>query len=355
MVTGSVPGEPEEVRILTGLFAVNWGQVMPWCQLQDNDNDQNQNTGNGGDLVKHTVYLAVLDYLLAHAPWSTELRVRECHGGRGMYRVHNPDNRRPLLTCLYNPLDADVGLLLHDVQRASQIALAVWPADRPNFEWYSGSALVNAWRLGSAQAGRLRLELYELAPDTRAVLRAVFAVPGLQLPRVDARILPEPEDQSDFDGELHIETSVDAWDSQDLVLLDPFAMWRQSQDQPRRNRYRRIVERLIGRGQQSPLLLLFWTWGHAFPVAEGDLNGTNESVPNGYQELRGLLHQANRHFIRVTWRWGLQFAMWILVPDSHLVALSDALRLRCDELRDHLQQRGCNGQQANPDIAVEYD
>ena len=328
---------------------------MPWHQLQDPGNPENRNAGNGGDLGKHTVYLTVLDYLLAHAPWSTELRVRECHAGRGMYRVPDDDIRRPLLECLYNPIGADVGIMLHDVQRASQSALTVWPARLAALKWYSGSAVVNAWRLGCDQAGCHRLEVYELAPQTRNVLRAVFAAPGLQLPRLDVRILPEPEDQRDFDGEKHIENNVSTWNSQDLVLLDPFAMWRQNQDQPRRNRYRRIIERLIARGQESPLLMLFWTWGRAFPVADGDLDGTNTRVGNGYQELRGLLHQANRHFLRVTWRWRLQFAMWVLVPESHLTALCAALQRHCDDIRDHLQQRGCGGRLANPNIEVVVD
>ena len=317
---------------------------MPWRQLHDPGNPENNNAGNGGDLGKHTVYLTVLDYLLARTPWSTELRVRECHAGRGMYRIPVGDGRRPLLECLYNHIDADVGVLLYDVQRASQSALAVWPAHLPDFEWYSGSAVVNAWRLGCAQSGSHRLELYELAADTRGVLRAVFAAPGLQLPRVAVRSLPEPEDHGVFDGEMHIENNINAWNSQDLVLLDPFAMWRDVQEQQRRNRYRRIIERIISRGQESPLLILFWTWGRAFPVADGDLDGTNTPVPNGYQELRGVVHQGNRRFIRVTWRWGLQFAMWVLVPESHVDTLCATLQLRCDQIRDHLRKAATNSQ-----------
>jgi hypothetical protein len=328
---------------------------MPWHQLHDPRNLENRNAGNGGDLAKHTVYLTVLDYLLGHSPWSSELRVRECHAGRGMYRIPAGDIRRPLLQCLYDPICAEVGVLLHELQRASQSALAVWPAHLADFEWYSGSAVVNAWRLGRAQAGSHRLELYELAADTRRILREVFASADSQLQRLDVRVLPESEDECDFDGELHIENNVSSWNSQDLVLLDPFAMWSQDKDQPRRNRYRQIIERLIARGQGSPLLMLFWTWGRAFPVADRDLDGTNSPVENGYQELRGVLHQANKHFIRVTWRWGLQFAMWVLVPESHLEALSAALQRRCDDIRDHLQQRGCRGRLANPNIEVVVD
>ena len=43
---------------------------------------QNQNAGNGGDLVKHSVYLA----LLRRAPGGhRELHVVEAHAGKGVY------------------------------------------------------------------------------------------------------------------------------------------------------------------------------------------------------------------------------------------------------------------------------
>ena len=54
---------------------------MTWM-LQTDQNRQNGNAGNGGDLVKHTVYLALLDELLKHEPWRSNLRLRECHAGR---------------------------------------------------------------------------------------------------------------------------------------------------------------------------------------------------------------------------------------------------------------------------------
>jgi len=122
---------------------------MPWRGQRDPENPENSNAGNGGDLVKHTVYLAVLNYLLAHSPWKEQLRVRECHAGRGMYRIPSldPAGRRPLLTCLFDPFDVDVGIPLHDLQRATQTALDVWPDHPDDLEWYSGSAVLNAWVL----------------------------------------------------------------------------------------------------------------------------------------------------------------------------------------------------------------
>jgi len=325
---------------------------MLWQQLNDPENPENKNAGNGGDLCKHTVYLAVVDYLLTQPPWSENLRIRECHAGRGMYRVPT-EARRSLLECLYRPIDSKIDVLLHDEQRASQTALSVWPGQTSAVQWYSGSAVLNAWRLGDAETGNHLLELYEYAPDTRAILRALFASPALSLPRVSVRVLPEPERSGSFDGEVYIENNVSKWNSHDLILLDPFAMWRQTPDQLRRSRYRRIVEKVIALGDDSPMFILFWTWGRAFPVAEGDLDGTQVRVKDGYQDLRDLLHRANRRILRVTWRWELQFAMWIVVADSHVEELCIRIQRQCAELSRHLQTHGYR--MSSPEIDVIID
>ena len=306
-----------------------------WTGLQDHDNRENKNAGNGGDLVKHTVYLTVLEHLLNHAPWRERLRVRECHAGRGMYSIPVNDRRRSILECLYEPVDADDGVPLHDRQRVSQQALGVWPANPTGPFWYAGSAVLNAQRLTAGPWKHL-IEFYEMRPDTRSILRTVLAALGLSASRVESRVLPAVEDGRLFDGERYVETNIGRWDSRDLVLLDPFAMWRQARHQTQRDRYGRIVDTVITKGQESPLLVLFWTWGRAFPAADGDLQDTNPRVSNGYQDLRARLLQAGRYLISIVWRWDLQFAMWVLVPDSQRHRLTAALRQRCHEVRDHL-------------------
>lgn len=315
----------------------------------------NKLAGNGGDLVKHTVYLTVLDYLLARYPWSSQLRVRECHAGRGIYPIPSPDDRRALLECLYDPVSEETGVLLHDTQRASQSALGVWPADTRAFEWYAGSALLNAWRLRRAETGKHRHELYEQDAETRKSLREALSDPQLELPRVDVRILPEPPDKGEFDREEHVATNIINWNSQDLILLDPFAMWREEKHQSQRDRYRSILDQLTALGQDSPLLTLFWTWGQAFDVADRDLAGTSRAVPNGYHALRALLHDVRGPFIRVTWRWGLQFAMWVVVPDSHVNALCVSLQCRCDQLRDHIRRHGGKERLGDPNVLVRLE
>ena len=138
------------------------GQV--WMDCHDPRNRQNKNAGNAGDLVKHTVYLAVVDSLLQADPWRDHLRVRECHAGRGLYRIPSGDRRMRSLKVLCDPVDDDNGVLLHDRQRAAQRTLRVWPSDLGGLGWYAGSAALNTQRLASA-SGRHRIELYERELD----------------------------------------------------------------------------------------------------------------------------------------------------------------------------------------------
>ena len=41
------------------------------------ESEQNENAGNGGDVIKHSVYLAVLDELRGHERWREQLHVLE--------------------------------------------------------------------------------------------------------------------------------------------------------------------------------------------------------------------------------------------------------------------------------------
>ena len=132
-------------------------------------------------------------------------------------------------------------------------------------------------------------------------------------------------------------------------------MWRQPADQIKRNRYGAVLDGLLRCGADCPSLILFWTWGRAFPVADGDLSGTNQPVKNGYQDLRAKLHKANVHFVRVTWRWGLQFAMWVVVPGAHVIALRDNIGMHCRLLRDHLIRHGSGQNPTYPLGSVTID
>ena len=49
------------------------------------ENKQNSNAGNGGDLLKHSAYLALLDELVSREPWHHEIHIVEAHSGKGVY------------------------------------------------------------------------------------------------------------------------------------------------------------------------------------------------------------------------------------------------------------------------------
>jgi hypothetical protein len=252
-----------------------------------------------------------------------------------------------LLSCLYSDPSKTNEILLQRIQHDILNALGCWPETIKNPRWYAGSGLINAFTLAKSKNPAHLLELYELNPQTRRIL--CFTLSDLQLEEKLRWSAPAPENEEDeFDGESYIERHVGEWKKQDVVLLDPFAMWRQPADQFKRDRYGAVIQGLLGRGADAPSLILFWTWGRAFPVADGDLNGTNHPVRNGYQELRAKLHNAGFRFVRVTWRWGLQFAMWIVVAEEHLAALRDEIGMHCRLLRDHLILHGCGRDLPHP-------
>src|SRR5580693_5488946 len=111
--------------------------------MEDPANVENGNAGNGGDLVKHTVYLALLRHLLAQEPWSKELILRECHAGRGVYQIGEGDPRSRLLSCLYSGPSDDSLVLLQDAQRSALSVFGCWTSGAEAAHWYAGSALIN--------------------------------------------------------------------------------------------------------------------------------------------------------------------------------------------------------------------
>jgi hypothetical protein len=326
---------------------------MDWKLMDDPANVENRNAGNGGDLVKHTVYLATLSLMRRRKPWSQGLLLKECHAGRGIYRIPSGDARCQLLSCLYSdPIAGHV--LLQNAQRSILRTLGCWPSGREAVQWYAGSALINAATLAEDLHSPNRMELYEYQPDTREILRSALKS-ALSDEAISLTVFPEEDQGLEFDGEAYVEREIDRWGHQSLLLLDPFAMWRQECDRRKRSRYGAIFDTLIRRGNDAPSLILFWTWGRAFLVADADLDGTATPVKNGYAELRSKLHRAGFRFVLVKWRWGLQFAMWVVAPLDHLTALRDDIDTHCQLLSSHLTMPECSHRLSHPRVEVTID
>ncbi len=312
---------------------------MNWKLMDDPDNVENGNAGNGGDLVKHTVYLATLRFLLRQPPWHQTLRLRECHAGRGVYYIPNEKSTRKMLSRLYSAPVKPESILLYNAQREILDSLGYWSDARERVQWYAGSALINAFALGADKPSEHEVDAYEGQAATRGILRTILKDRQLYTPEM-TRVLPLVEHNADFDGEAYIREHIADWHRQDVILLDPFAIWRQPADQLKRDHYRAFVDGLIRRKADAPSFILFWTWGRAFQAADGDLDGTSKNVANGYQDLRSALHGAGRRIVLVKWRWRLQFAMWVLVPREQVGPLREEINVHCRMLTDHLTRNG---------------
>jgi hypothetical protein len=150
-------------------------------------------------------------------------------------------------------------------------------------------------------------------------------------------VLPVEDENEEFDGEAYIEEHIAGWGKQNVILLDPFAMWQKPKDQLKRDRYGVILDRLIHLGADAPPLLLFWVWGQRHHrTARENLNASGEATPNGYQQLRGRLLDAGLHFVCIKWCWNQYFAMWVAVPGEHQTALRKDIDMHCRLLSGHL-------------------
>ncbi len=327
---------------------------MDWRLWDDPTNIENRNAGNGGDIVKHTVYLAALRFLLQQEPWKHGLNLRECHAGRGIYQIPNDDARIRLLSCLYSSPVIDRTVFLQDVQRDLLGALGCWPCPVEGSWLYAGSALTNAWILSKQQPGAHSLDLYN-GSLTRGE-SCGLCLTGIQLDEhLHVNVPPTGESGETFDGEAYIEQQIGTWGKRDVVLLDPFAMWRQAADQPRRDRYGAIFEALIRHGTDAPSLILFWTWGRAFPVADGDLDGTARPVRNGYATLRAKLHKLDSISC---WPSGVgafssQCGSWCRRSISQ--HSETEIDKHCHQLSEHLIRQGCGENLSHPTVEVAID
>lgn len=120
---------------------------MTWL-LQTDQNRQNGNAGNSGDLVKHTVYLTLLDELLKREPWRSEFRLRECHAGRGIYRP-TPDTARTVQALMGRGSET----MLARAQAAALDRLGIHDSQQRG-DFYVGSAVLNLLALEHSQNPR---------------------------------------------------------------------------------------------------------------------------------------------------------------------------------------------------------
>ncbi len=188
---------------------------------------------------------------------------------------------------------------------------------------YAGSSVLN---LRVAAGAREALtEFYESKPRTREILQAVLREAR---PDTSGLTVSVPgRSGRTFDGEAYIADSVKGWDKRDLILLDPFSMWRQRKHQRQRDLYRDILVSAVANG--CPVTI-FFTWGSANRQADEDLSADRFTPMNGYGDLLRWLKLADVNVVMVKWIWRFRYAMWILLPGPDMRELRDdiAARLR---------------------------
>ena len=264
--------------------------------------DQNTNAGNGGDVIKHSVYLAVLDEL-RNKRWRKQLHVLETHAGKGVYApaakeynavANDPDMRRSKLYAAQERAfgRAPDGLGSVDGMNAGE---------RP----YAASAVIHAFALRDVP--RKSLVLMDRAGLVTDTLTRVFNEPAFR------RFCPPPCVQRTESSEqrlIELLEQSSCLGGNHLVHLDPFAFVIGRPHEEERERYAKLLHEADRRVECNTLaaLSVFVVWGQRHGgKARNDL-GMECGVPDGYyRDLRDKIGSKRR--ITVEWCWGQYFGI----------------------------------------------
>ena len=273
--------------------------------------EQNANAGNGGDIIKHSIYLALLDALRERDPWRHALHVVEAHAGKGVY---------------VPAAEAYVRAVEDSTMQRSALGAAQRKAFRPaphglgsiegtqdgKLQAYAASAVLHAFALYDLPEKSLLL----MDSDRRvtATLTHVFgeaAFCGFDPPPRVLRTESSSEEVvlDDLKGSCFGEHHV--------VHLDPFAFVVGEKHEHERERYAKLLctaDMCVASGMLAALSA-FVVWGRRHGSrARADLFGAGCGTPGGYHDLRTRIQSERR--ITVEWCWGQYFATLLAVPAS---------------------------------------
>ena len=285
--------------------------------------EQNENAGNGGDVIKHSVYLAVLDELRRHERWREQLHVLETHAGKGVYApaakeyaaaANDPAMRRSKLCAAQERAFACApdGLGSVDGMKAGE---------RP----YAASAVLHAFALRDVP--RKSLVLMDHDGGVTDTLTRVFDEPAFR------RFHPPPCVQRTASSEqalVELLGQASRLGGNHLVHLDPFAFVSATEHAQKRKRYAKLLREADRRVRCDTLaaLSVFVVWGRRHGgKARKDLFGTERGVPDGYRDLRDEIGSERR--ITVEWCWGQYFAMLLVVPAEVRDEVVERIRKYC--------------------------
>ena len=286
--------------------------------------EQNENAGNGGDVIKHSVYLAVLDELREHERWREQLHVLETHAGKGVYApaakeyvaaANDPAMRRSKLCAAQERAFACApdGLGSVDGMKAGE---------RP----YAASAVLHAFALRDVP--RKSLELMDRDGGVTDTLTRVFDEPAFR------RFSPPPcvrrTASSSEQALIELLGQSSRLGGNHVVHLDPFAFVSATEHAQKRKRYAKLLREADRRVKCNTLaaLSVFVVWGRWHRgKARKILSGAERGVPDGYRDLCDEIGSERR--ITVEWCWDQYFAMLLVVPAAVRDEVVERIRKYC--------------------------
>lgn len=269
---------------------------------------QNMNAGNGGDLIKHSVYLALLDVLRARDPWRHALHVVEAHAGKGIYvpaakeyvRVVGDSAVRRSVLCTAQ----------QEALRPAPDGLGLIEGVRDGEHVYVASAVLHAFALRDLPEKSLLLMDHDRC--VTATLERVCAEPAF------SRLDPPPRvlwTESSSEEVVLDDFERSCFGGSHVVHLDPFAFVHGKEHAQDRERYAELLctaNQCVASGTLAALSV-FVVWGQRHSgEARQQIWDQGCGVPGGYPDLRARIGSERR--ITVRWCWGQHFAMLLVVP-----------------------------------------
>ena len=284
---------------------------------------QDGNAGNGGDIIKHSVYLALLDTLRAEDPWRGELHVVEAHAGKGVYII---PAKREYARVVKDDRVARASKLCAAQEMAFRCGLGSIDGVEANEQPYAASAVLHAFAL--CKLPKWSLLLMDADPDVTATARRVFNEPVFDSfcprPRVQCTKLSSEE-------ELQGRLGGSCFGRCHIIHLDPFAFVIGKEHAATRMQYVRLLRtanQCVAR-KRLAAHSVFFVWGRRHgSKAKADLDGVGCGVENGYQDLRA--HVGSEQRITVEWCWGQYFAMLLAVPAEMRYNVIKCIRDYCE-------------------------
>lgn len=291
-------------------------------ELQSRSN-QDRNAGNGGDVIKHSVYLALLDELRHHDPWRCELHVVEAHAGKGVYVL--PTAREFVREGWLTETSQQCKLCAAQREAFGPAPDGLGRIDglMPGEYPYAASAVLQAFAIRDLP--QKSLLLMDRDSGVTKTLTRVLSEPAFRGLTSDVLRTRRSSEE-----ELLDRFSRSCFGARHVVHLDPFAFVAGNKHRQEREWYAELLEtadRCVA-SLELAAFSVFITWGQNSAVALADMGDADAANACGYQGLRAKIGSERR--ITLEWCWSRYFAMLLVVPAKMRQEVIESIRRYCE-------------------------